>query len=170
MKVLLIAAVSADGKIAESDHQLSLDWTSKEDLKFFVDRTKEAGVVIMGQTTFDTFGKPLKGRRLIVLSKKGVGGLEGVGGVGGVETVKMDVRDLVDQLASEGNKEVVVAGGASVYGQFLNEGLVTDVYLTVEPYLFGGGVPLATGFDRVQMKLEDVSRLGAQGVLLHYTI
>jgi len=31
MKVILVAAMSADGKIAESPEQNSLDWTSKED-------------------------------------------------------------------------------------------------------------------------------------------
>ena len=35
MQVVLIAAISADGKIAEEKDQSSLDWTSKEDTLFF---------------------------------------------------------------------------------------------------------------------------------------
>jgi dihydrofolate reductase len=66
--------------------------------------------------------------------------------------------------------ELALGGGASVYGQFLNAGLVTDVYLTVEPFLFGGGVPLAQGFDRVALKLESVKQLNSQTILLHYSV
>ncbi|MBT5808470.1 dihydrofolate reductase [Candidatus Uhrbacteria bacterium] len=173
MKVLLIAAITADGKIAETTDQRSLDWTSKEDLKFFIEKTKEAGVVIMGRKTYETFGKPLKGRRLIVMSSKGDDGLmdkvdELEAGV--VEYSRLDIKQMISKLEAQGYDQVVVAGGASVYGQFLEQELVTDVYLNVHSILFGAGVPLATGFERVQMKLEDVSRLGEQEVLLHYTV
>ena len=166
MKVLLIAAVSADGKIAESEDQLSLDWTSKEDLRFFIDKTKEAGVVIMGRKTFDTIGKPLKERQLIVMTRSPESQKE----MEGVEYTSESPKEILDRLSALGIKSVVIAGGSSIYSMFLKEELVTDVYLTVEPYLFGGGVPLASGFERIQMKLEDVSQLGENGVLLHYQI
>ncbi len=41
MKIILIAAISGNGMIAEREGQSSLDWTSKEDTKFFVEKTKE---------------------------------------------------------------------------------------------------------------------------------
>ncbi|MBI5794297.1 dihydrofolate reductase [Candidatus Uhrbacteria bacterium] len=161
MEVILIAAISVDGKIAQSADQNSLEWTSKEDTAFFIQKTKEAGVVIMGRRTFETIGKPLKGRRLIVLS-------EVPGTVKGVEYVEEKPQDLVARLEREGVTQVVIGGGSSVYSQFLQAGLVTDVYLTVEPYLFGGGVPLAEGFHPIQMSLIDVTKLNGQSVLLHY--
>ncbi len=184
MKVVLIAALSADGKIAESDDQLSLDWTSKEDLKFFVKKTKECGVVIMGRKTFETIGKPLKDRKLIVMTRQEVppfsrepartnvrsdgdkGGLE----FGTVEYTNEQPRELIDRLKQEGHDMVAVAGGSTIYSLFLKEGLVTDFYLTVEPVLFGDGIPLAKGFNRINLKLIDVTRLGEQSVLLHFSV
>ncbi|MBI4437549.1 dihydrofolate reductase [Candidatus Uhrbacteria bacterium] len=163
MRVVLIAAISADGKIAQSPLQSSLAWTSKEDTAFFVEKTKEAGVVIMGRRTFETIGRPLKGRRLIVLS-------ETPGAVEGVEYVNASPRDVIERLEREGVTQVVVGGGSSVYSQFLHAGLVTDVYLTVEPILFGGGVHLAEGFDPIQLSLVEVTKLNAQTVLLHYQV
>ena len=172
MNVWLIAAMSADGKIAQTPGQSSLDWTSKEDTRFFVDKTKEAGTVIMGRKTFDTIGKPLKGRRIIVMSRGGgkVGRWKGgeVKENGTVEYTALSPRELLDELASQGVMTVALAGGSSIYSQFLRDGLVTDLYLTIEPHLFGGCVPLATGFERIDMKLVDVTRLGEQAVLLHY--
>ncbi len=173
MNVWLIAAMSADGKIAQVEGQTSLDWTSKEDTRFFVDKTKEAGVVIMGRKTFDTIGKPLKGRRIIVMSRTSTPLLskEGLGEVAGtVEYSSLSPRDLLSHLAAQGVATVALAGGSSIYSQFLREGLVTDLFLTIEPHLFGTGVPLASGFDRLDMTLADVKRLGDQAVLLHYQV
>ena len=69
IKVILIAAISADGKIAERTDQNSLDWTSKEDTRFFIERTKQAGALIMGRKTFESIGKPLPGRINLILTK-----------------------------------------------------------------------------------------------------
>jgi riboflavin biosynthesis pyrimidine reductase len=98
-------------------------------------------------------------------------GKEGLGVVtdGTVEYSNLSPRELLDQLAREGVETVALAGGSSVYSQFLRDGLVTDVFLTIEPVLFGSGVPLASGFDRIDLRLEEVTRLGSQAVLLHLT-
>lgn len=175
MKVILIAAISVDGKIAERPDQTSLDWTSKEDTKFFVEKTKEAGVVVMGARTFATIGKPLKGRRLIVLSNRRdpqSGNRRGprTPPEGTVEFANMSPSQLVKMLEEQSHDAVVVAGGASVYSQFLREGLVTDLYLTVEPFLFGDGVPLVSGVQRIRLRLVEARPLGETAVLLHYLI
>jgi dihydrofolate reductase len=166
MNIWLIAAMSADGKIAQSQDQLSLDWTSKEDTRFFVEKTKEAGVVIMGRKTFDTIGKPLKGRRIIVMTRQPDLSFDGEG----VEYTTLQPRELVIKLESEGVSTLALAGGSMIYGAFLQAGLVTDLYLTIEPVMFGGGVPLASGFERIDMKFVDVTPLNDQAVLLYYKI
>ena len=166
MKVILIAAISADGKIAEKTDQSSLDWTSKEDTKFFIEKTKEAGTVVMGRKTFATINKPLKGRRVIVMTRDP--GKETP--MPGVEFTNDEPQTLVNKLEQEGVAELALAGGSSIYGQFLQAGLVTDVFLTIEPVLFGSGVPLAQGFDRVALKLVSAKQLNPQAILLHYTV
>lgn len=166
MNIVLIAAISADGKIAQTSDQSSMDWTSKEDTKFFIEKTKELGTVVMGRKTFATFGKPLKGRRLIVITKNPAGEQP----MEGVEYTSEDPRSLVARLQSEGVASLALAGGSSVYSQFLAAGLVSELFLTVEPVLFGDGVPLAGGFERLNLKLVDTSKLNDQAVLLHYTL
>lgn len=192
MQVILLAAISADGKIAEQEDQTSLDWTSKEDTKFFVEKTKEAGVVIMGSKTFATIGKALRGRRLIVLSHQSIVGRDVFGPTdsspsfpptsrpndgarhhqispeGTVEFVNSSPNQVIKRLEKEGHDAVVVAGGASVYSQFLREKLVTDLYLTVEPVLFGQGIALASDCGRINLELLETMPLGAQAVVLHY--
>ncbi len=166
MKITLIAAISADGKIAEKADQSSLDWTSKEDTQFFIETTKQAGTVVMGRKTFATINKPLKGRRLIILTSNPSQDAP----MPGVEFTSEGPAELVRRLADEGVAQLALAGGSSVYGQFLKAGLVTDVYLTIEPILFGAGVPLAQGFGRIPLKLESIKQLNEQSILLHYQI
>lgn len=171
MKIWLIAAMSADGKIAERIDQSSMDWTSAEDTQFFVEKTKEAGVVVMGRTTFATIGKGLKDRRVIVLTRTPPpyeGG--GRGEVEGVEFTNESPTDLVKRLAGEGVETLALGGGASIYGQFLDAGLVDDVFLTLEPFLFGNGVPLGEKFARVNLELVETRKLNARSVLLHYRV
>ena len=166
MNIVLIAAISADGKIAQTSDQSSMDWTSKEDTKFFIEKTKELGTVVMGRKTFATFGKPLKGRRLIVITKNPAG----ESAIEGVEYTAEAPGALIARLEAEGVTSLALAGGSSIYSQFLAEGLVNELFLTVEPVLFGNGVPLASGFARLNLKLLQTSKLNDQAVLLHYSL
>lgn len=164
MHVSLIAAISADGKIAERIDQSSLDWTSAEDTKFFVEKTKEVGTVVMGSATFATLKKPLRDRRLIVLTKDPASAVP----IEGVEYACEGPAELVARLAAEGCERVIVAGGSSVYSQFIATGLVDEYFLTLEPVLFGRGVPLAADFARVNLELVEIRQLNSRAVMLHY--
>lgn len=135
MNILLVVATSLDGYIAEETSQISTDWTSKKDKQFFKDITTQAGVVIFGRTTFETIGRPLPNRRLIVLSR------QKKENEAGVEWSQETPKELIARLAKEGVTSVVVGGGSRVYADFLQEHLVDEVYVSVHPYLFGGGVP-----------------------------
>ncbi len=119
----------------------------------------------MGRKTFETIGKPLKGRRTIVLTRT-----IPAHPIEGVEYTSETPLALVSRLEKEGVSQLAVIGGSSVYGQYLVAGLVHELYLTVEPVLFGDGVPLASGFERTALILADVTRLGEQAVLLHYLV
>lgn len=165
MKVCLIAAVTADGFIGKDAGHSSMEWTSKEDKQFFVEKTKELGTVIVGRTTFDTFKKPLPNRRNIVLTSTPEN-YE----VEGVEFTSQDPKQLLARLEGEGVESVAVIGGSKVYSQFLAEGLVTDLYLTVEPVVFGSGVPLVELDTPVQLELESERLLNSSTVLMHYVV
>jgi dihydrofolate reductase len=173
MKVLLIAALSLNGKIAQATNQSSLEWTSKEDTAFFIEKTKESGTVIMGQRTFETIGKPLKGRRLIVLTQDAslkAKNIDADENGTRLEFVEESPVDLIHRLESEGVVSVVIGGGSFVYSSFLREKLVTDLFLTFEPVLFGNGIPLAESFEDVKLRFVASKQLGEQTVLLHYEV
>jgi dihydrofolate reductase len=164
MKVFIIAAITADGFIGRSAEHLA-DWTSPEDKKLFVRLTKEAGTMIMGSRTFVTIGRALPGRRMLVLTSK-----PELIMTDGVEPVSETPTDLVRRLEAEGATALAVCGGASVYRQFMQAGVVTELYLTVEPVLFGTGVTLFDQALETRLQLLETSQLNDNTVLLHYAV
>lgn len=167
MQVILLAAITANGCIARHNDELA-NWTSKEDKKLFVEETKKHGVVIMGRRTFATIGRPLPGRRIMVLTKDPTQ-YESI--PGSVEYANLEPAELLRKLENEGCSSVVVAGGATVYEQFLKANLVNELALTIEPIIFSSGVPLVQQIDHdVRMQLLSSKKLGEHAVLLRYKI
>jgi len=170
MKVILVASITVDGFIAQDNKQSSLEWTSREDTKFFVQKTKEAGSVIMGSTTFDTIKPqhlPFAGRTIIVLSRTATF----------PQFDKNEVRsesgtaqEICQKLESEGVAQVVLAGGSNVYTQFMTAGLVDELYLTVEPIVFGSGIGLFGEAVLAKLDLIEVIDLTDQTKVLHYRV
>lgn len=156
----IIAAMTADGFIAKNAHHLA-SWTSKEDKKFFVERTKQAGVMIMGANTFETFGKPLKDRLNIVYSR--------TKHYDGVEVTQLEPKALLESLEKRGYQEAAICGGASIYTMFMKAGVVDTLYLTIEPLLFGAGVSIFNEPLDVNLKLLNFKRLNDNVLLLEYS-
>jgi len=164
MRIFIIAAVTADGFIGK--HSLhGSDWTSHEDKKLFVRLTKEAGTMVMGSRTFETIKRALPGRRTIVLTSH-----PDAVRVEGVEATDSSPAELVARLEKEGVTALAVCGGATVYAQFMEAGLVNELYLTVEPLLFGKGIPLFSSELNNTLRLLDFEQLNQNSILLHYAV
>ena len=166
MKIILMAACTIDGKIARHEHHF-VDWSSKEDKKLFMQTSKRAGVVILGNNTFKTFPSPLPGRLHVVLTTSVT---DKENRPGEIEYTDSTPAEIVAGLEARGYTEAVLTGGALVNALFLAANLVDEIWLTVEPYIFGLGIDLFRGvtFERKATLLE-VRQLNAGGsVLLRY--
>lgn len=152
MKTVLLMAMTLDGKIAKHSTQLA-DWTSKADKKIFVAETKKAGVIVMGETTYNTIGRPLPGRLNLVLSQE-PGKKENI--PGSLEFIKATPKEVVAMLEKRGFETAILGGGATVNGSFLKENLIDEIWLTIEPKIFGEGLSLFREAD-VNLNLELIS-------------
>jgi dihydrofolate reductase len=169
MEVILIAAVTLDGFIARSRHEVSTDWTSKEDRAWFAKKTKEIGTCIMGRTTFETIGRPLPERQIIELSMTGypIDTLK-IGDKGSVITTDSSPVTVIDHLRKSNVNSVAVCGGASIYSQFLREKLVDRLLLTVEPVLFGQGIKILSQPMDLRLKQVDEFKLSETAFVREY--
>lgn len=107
MRLSLIVAVGTSGVIGNEG---GLPWRLPSDLAHFK-KTTMGHSVVMGRKTFDSIGKPLPGRRNLVLSRSTAQFPSGVEGVRSPE----EVLELC-----AGDEEVFVIGGAEIYRHFID--------------------------------------------------
>lgn len=114
MEKCMIVAVADNGAIGVKGE---LPWHISEDLKYF--RRQTTGCpVIMGRTTYDSIGRPLPGRKNIVLTSR----------PGLPETVCAVSSPEQAFEAAEPAERCFVLGGAKLYAQLI--GSVDKLYLT----------------------------------------
>ncbi|MGB1090534.1 MAG: dihydrofolate reductase [Oceanobacter sp.] len=121
MKLALIVAMASNRVIGVNNE---LPWHLPNDLKYFKEQTMGKPLV-MGRKTFDSIGRPLPGRPNIVVTRSADFQPEGVI----VTSCLEDAVQTGTRLAvQDGVDEVMVIGGANIYGQVIS--LVERMYLT----------------------------------------
>lgn len=182
MHTFLIVASSADGYLADKTDQKSTTWTSKEDAQFFNTRTKQAGIIVMGSTTYHTIGRPLKDRITIVLTNnpEKITNAKPLSDLPAHQpntpfptslyTTNCNPSELVDFLNKLNYPELAICGGSSVYTQYAKSGLVDTLYLTIEPIIFGSGIPLFGNDLSLPLTLRNSQKLNANTILMEYGI
>ena len=123
MRISIIVAVSENGVIGKNN---DIPWRLSSDLKRFKRLTMEH-TLLMGRKTFDSIGKPLPGRKTVVLSRKPEMKLDGV-------AIFSDLEKAVFAAKSQGEEELFIAGGAEIYAQsfpIADRILLTRVHATI---------------------------------------
>lgn len=114
-QIALVVAVADNGVIGRGG---TLPWHLPDDLKYFKAVTL-GKPVLMGRRTFESIGKPLPGRRNLVLTRGKPVLPEGADAVASIECALALVADA---------PELCVIGGAAVFARVLPE--AARIYLT----------------------------------------
>jgi dihydrofolate reductase len=165
MKIILVMALTADGMTGRDDGHF-VDWSGREDKKLFVKITRQAGVIIMGSKTFDTIGKPLPGRKNVVLTRNP----ERISRPPELFFSNRAPSDLIAGLESEGYSQAVLAGGPQINTLFARARCIDEIVLTISPLVFGKGLSLFSDAMEMPLELVDVKRLKDQTVYVHYRV
>jgi len=168
MKISIYIASSANGKI--SNQRNVPDWLSPEYGQGFVSICQKYKAVIMGRTTFNILAPdylPLQDGTTVVLTTDKQARSDNPT----VVFTKNSAAEIADMLAKKGHTDAVIIGGTQTISEFINAGLVSDIYFVMEPVLFGSGLPLLKDADlELKLSLLDVSKLNEHTVQLHYAI
>lgn len=170
MNVFLIAALTVDGFVGKTPVHRSSDWTSPEDLKYYISRLKAADAIIVGSRTFQTFHRYPKGSNWYIYTREPEKFTNPSPSVISAQGTNEPPQTLIDRLKAEGKQNVAITGGASIYTLFLNAGVLTKLYLTIEPYIFGTGVKLFTNDVQTKLSLDKVQKLNPNTLVLEYTV
>lgn len=172
----IIAAITADGFIGKDSAHLSTKWTSQEDAAFYRQKSTEAGVIIMGSNTFNTIGKALPKRVNLVYSRQAPAGSKNLETADKLETgeiyyTALSPREIREKLQAKGFNSLAVSGGASVYQQFMASGEVSELWLTIEPVIFGDGLRLFNSdLGQIKLELRETIPLSPQNLVLRYQV
>jgi len=164
IKVIMMMAITVDGKIAKDKTQFA-DWTSREDKKIFVEISKRCGVVMMGENTFKTFPAPLKDRLNVVFTEN-----PDQTPIAGVKFFSGEPSNVLKELENLGYTEVLLGGGAFLNSLFLEKKLINEIVLTIEPKIFGAGLSLFNRDLDANLKLLEFKKLNEDTLMLHYQV
>ncbi len=165
MKLTIVMAITADGKIARNSMEF-VDWTGKADKQYFVSITRKAGVMIMGSKTFDSIGKILPGRKSVVISTDA----SRTSDHPDLEFTDKSPKQILTDLETQEFKSATLIGGSIINTLFMEQGLVDEIHLTMVPLLFGTGLSLFNKALNAQMELIDVKTIEKNCLLLRYQV
>ena len=118
----LVVARDRNGAIGKAG---GIPWHAPEDLAFF-QRETTGGAIIMGRNTWESLPyKPLKSRMNLVVTSRGVDGVECFD----------SARGALDHAASRGHARLYGIGGAGIYREMIalaDRLLITEVDLEVD--------------------------------------
>jgi dihydrofolate reductase len=157
MIVSMIAALALNGVIGRDN---SLPWRLPSDLKRFKSITM-GKPIIMGRRTYESIGRPLPGRRNIVVTRNPTYRSEGC-------TIVHSVDAALE--AAAGSEEVVIIGGAELFRQLFPK--ADRLYLSIIDREFVGDTYFPE-FDRsqwVEVLTETVDAIEDSPLSYRFTI
>jgi dihydrofolate reductase len=109
LKIVIIAAIAQNGVIGRSNGEMP--WHVKEEFQHFK-KTTLGFPVIMGRKTFETLGKPLKGRENIIITRNTKFEVDFEG-----TTICHSLDEAISYCQSKNCEKVFIIGGGNIYHQ-----------------------------------------------------
>jgi len=114
--IISMVAAMANNRVIGKDNQMP--WHLPADFAWFK-RSTMGKPVVMGRKTYDSIGRPLPGRKNIVISRDESLSIDGVATVTSIEQALVEAGDV---------EEVMIIGGGSIYSSCLPK--ADKLYLT----------------------------------------
>ncbi len=183
-KIVWFMHVSLDGFVAGPNGEMDWIKVDEELFDYAGKRTAVADMALYGRVTWDMMeaywptaaDKPKPSKhdiehsawykqvRKIVLSHSRQGDRHSL-----TTFIGENVAEQIAKLKQGGDGEIIIFGSPSAGRFLLQNGLVDDLWLFVNPMLLGEGIPMFPALsERVKLELADSVQLGNGVVCLHY--
>lgn len=172
MQIILAMVLSVDGKSTKGSLP-DQSWASSEDAKHLSKLISENNLILMGGNTYvlaKSHIKPKEGKLRVVVTrdpeKYSEDKIEGQ-----LEFVSGSVVEIVKDLEKRGFEKMLLLSGENLNKEFFENNLIDEIYLTVEPKVFGSGRSMTVGDLDVKLELMEMEKLNEQGtILLRYKV
>lgn len=169
MKVILYMAMSANGFIAKADD--NTDFVSAAEWESFRSMIRKVGNMVIGRRTYDIMRKSnefsgFDKAKVVVVTQDKIFKAYGLN-----HFIAGSAQQAVAFLEKQGFGEALVAGGGILNSSFMKQNLIDEIYLDIEPVIFGKGIRVFAEDDfEVRLKLVGIKKISENVVQLHYRI
>lgn len=167
MKTILYMATSVTGKITAGADDTS--WVEEADVERMDAEMTRCGVMIMGKTTYESFGGDLPlGKALLVVMTHDKDLL--AKNNEGLIFTDSSPKEVLSMLEVKGYQEAMLAGGENLNSTFLSDNLVDEIRIIVKPIVIGQGKSLFDLPKNVILNLLSNTTLKNRSIELSYEV
>src|SRR3989338_6246831 len=165
MKVVLYLAMSVNGYIAGENDDVS--WLYEGSWKNYLNKIRESNIVVVGRKTYELMPKDefQKECQYYIFTHSKID-LKAPN----IKATNEDPATFVKKLKNKNINQIMIAGGSQLNTAFLKANFIDEIYLDIEPYLLGKGIPLFQPIDtECELKLLS-KKVENSTIQLHYKV
>jgi dihydrofolate reductase len=166
MKTILIFVSTLDGKVTRWGDARIRSWSSYEDQSHFDSVLNATRVIIMGSGTYKPDPVKPDPKHLFIVMTRYPSEYKSLHKPGLVEFTDESPGSLLKRLG-DSDDNILIVGGPQISALFLKEKLIDELWLTIEPKIFGNGDSLVVNEKLdIELKLLSINRANDRGTLI----
>jgi dihydrofolate reductase len=167
MRIILVFVSTLDGKITRWGDPKVSSWTSEEDKKYFKKTWNEAPLIVMGSNTFRAEKLGSARDHLIVVMTRHPSDFKDMEVSGRLEFSKESPAQLAARFEKAKFTTMLVVGGPNIATSFLKADLIDEIWLTIEPKIYGkgGNFVIEQELD-LELRLISCEQVNPEGTLI----
>ena len=167
MKTILVFVTTLDGKVTKWGDPCIRSWSSKNDQDYFTKIWNNTRIIIMGSSTYNADPvKPSSNHLLIIMTRHPLK-YRKIETLGQLEFTNELPYQVVERFEKEDQEKILIVGGPHIATSFLKEQLIDELWLTIEPKIFGvgGNFVIEEKLD-INLQLISCKRVNRNGTLI----
>lgn len=167
MKTILIFVSTLDGKITKWGDPDIRSWSSQNDKDHFDTIWSATRVIIMGSGSYKPDPVKPSAKHLFIVMTRQPADYKSKEISGQLEFTDKSPSQLISRFEKEGEEKILIVGGAQIATSFLRAQLIDELWLTIEPKIFGKGGNFVVQEELdINLKLVDCLRANDEGTLI----
>ena len=167
MKVICVFVATLDGKITKWNDPHVRDWASREDQKYYKQIGNDFDLIVMGSNTYIAEKFEPSSTRLLLVMTRHPSKYKQYEVPGQIEFTAQSPEDVVAECQQKGYKNMIMAGGPHLTTSFFRKKLIDELWLTIEPKIFGtgGNLVIEEKLD-IDLRLLNIEKVNGKGTLI----
>lgn len=144
MKVIQYLATSINGHVTVGDG--GTDWVTSQTINDFDKLNKECGVVVMGKTTYESFGSDFPQKdclNIVLTTDKELLNKQ----IDGALFTNKSPKEVIQIAEEKGFTKIFLVGGMKTNTSFLSDNIIDEIWINIHPLIIGHGKYL---FDEIE--------------------